>query len=184
MAMKRGGTATKKIATLALLTALSLIMFIVENQFTPLPIPGARMGLANIFSLVALIMYSPLEAFAVVIVRTLLGAIFAGNVSMLLYSFTGGMVSMGLSALFLYIVYPKISIMAISILSACAHNMVQNIMFVFISASTLAFSYAPYLMLLGIVSGAIVGGVTMLIFKKVPLSVFEKVTYKKIVKDD
>jgi heptaprenyl diphosphate synthase len=142
------------------------------------------MGLANIFSLVALIMYSPLEAFAVVIVRTLLGAIFAGNVSMLLYSFTGGMVSMGLSALFLYIVYPKISIMAISILSACAHNMVQNIMFVFISASTLAFSYAPYLMLLGIVSGAIVGGVTMLIFKKVPLSVFEKVTYKKIVKDD
>jgi heptaprenyl diphosphate synthase len=142
------------------------------------------MGLANIFSLVALIMYSPLEAFAVVIVRTLLGAIFAGNVSMLLYSFTGGMVSMGLSALFLYIIYPKISIMAISILSACAHNMVQNIMFVFISASTLAFSYAPYLMLLGIVSGAIVGGVTMLIFKKIPLSVFEKVTYKKIVKDD
>jgi heptaprenyl diphosphate synthase len=176
--MKGRTFATKKLATIALLTALSLIMFIVENQFTPLPIPGARMGLANIFSFVALIMYSPVEAFLIVICRTLLGAVFAGNVSTLIYSFTGGMVSMAISALFLYVIYPKISIMAISILAACAHNIVQNIMFVLISASTLAFTYAPYLLLLGIVSGAIVGGVTMLIFKKMPLSVFEKVIYR------
>jgi heptaprenyl diphosphate synthase len=107
-----------------------------------------------------------------------LGAVFAGNVSTLIYSFTGGMVSMAISALFLYVIYPKISIMAISILAACAHNIVQNIMFVLVSASTLAFTYAPYLLLLGIVSGAIVGGVTMLIFKKMPLSVFEKVIYR------
>ncbi|HBN12975.1 MAG TPA: heptaprenyl diphosphate synthase, partial [Clostridiales bacterium] len=45
----------KKVATLSVFTALSLIMFIIENQFPPMFIPGARMGLANIFSFAALI---------------------------------------------------------------------------------------------------------------------------------
>jgi len=66
--MNAGRNAAKKIAVLAMLTGLSLIMFLIENLF-PTILPGARMGLANIFSLVALIMYSPLEAFAVVVIQ-------------------------------------------------------------------------------------------------------------------
>ena len=57
--MKRGRYAAKKIAVLAVFTALSLVMFIIENQFPPMFIPGAKMGLANIFSFAALILYSP-----------------------------------------------------------------------------------------------------------------------------
>ena len=98
----------KKIAVLAMFTGLSLIMFIIESLFPPMLIPGAKMGLANIFSFAALIMYSPLEAFIVVAVRTGLGAIYAGNVSALLYSFTGGVVSMAVSSVLMYTVYPKI----------------------------------------------------------------------------
>ena len=89
----------KKIATLSVLTGLSLVTFIIEGLFPPLGIPGAKMGLSNIFSLTALIIYSPWEAFVVVAVRTLLGAIYAGNVSALMYSFTGGVVSMAVSSL-------------------------------------------------------------------------------------
>lgn len=70
--MKSGVFSAKKIAVLALFTALGLIVFIIENQFPPLFVPGAKMGLANIFSLAALILYGPAEAFAVVIVRTVL----------------------------------------------------------------------------------------------------------------
>ena len=77
--MKNGKPTAKKIATLAIFTALSLITFIIENQFPPLFFPGAKMGLANIFSFAALIMFSPLEAFAIIAIRTGLGAIFAGN---------------------------------------------------------------------------------------------------------
>ena len=61
--MKNGKNAAKKIVVLAIFTALSLITFVIENQFPPLLLPGARMGLANIFSFAALIMYSPWEAF-------------------------------------------------------------------------------------------------------------------------
>lgn len=172
--MRTNGTAAKKIAVLAMLTGLSLVMFIIENLFPPI-LPGAKMGFANIFSFAALIMYSPIEAFAVVGVRTLLGAVYAGNVSAMLYSFTGGVVSMTVSAILLYTVYPKISIMSISVVAACAHNVTQNIVYIFVSGTSLIFGYMPYLMLLGILSGAIVGGITILMFRGVPLNVFEKV---------
>ena len=172
--MKSGKNAAKKIATLAIFTALSLIMFIIENQFPPLFIPGAKMGLANIFSFAALIMYSPVEAFIIVAIRTGLGAVYAGNVSALLYSFTGGVVSMAVSSVLMYTVYPRISVMSVSVLAAVAHNITQNIVFVIISGTTLTFGYMPYLILIGILSGAIVGGVIMLVFKKMPRSVFER----------
>lgn len=175
-----GKSIAKKIAVLALLCALSLITFIIENQFPPLFIPGARMGLANIFSLAALIMFSPWEAFVVVGVRTALGAVFAGNVSAILYSFTGGAVSMTVSSLLIYLAYPHVSLFAVSVAGAVAHNITQNIVYALLTGSALTMGYMPYLILIGALSGAIVGAVVMLIFKKTPLSVFERVIGKKI----
>ena len=172
--MKSGKNAAKKIAVLAIFTALSLIAFIIENQFPPMFFPGAKMGLANIFSFAALIMYTPVEAFIIVAIRTGLGAVYAGNVSALLYSFTGGIVSMGVSSLLMYSAYPRISVMSVSILAAVAHNITQVAVFALLTGTTLIFGYLPYLILIGIVSGAIVGGVIMLVFKKVPQSVFER----------
>ena len=75
----------KKIAVLAMLTGLSLIAFIIESLLPPMLIPGAKPGIANVFSFAALIMYSPIEAFIVVALRMGLGAVYAGNVSALLY---------------------------------------------------------------------------------------------------
>ena len=167
---------TKKIAVLALLTGLSLIMFIIENLLPPLFIPGAKLGLANIFSFAALIIYSPVEAFIVLIARTFLGAIFAGNLSALLYSFTGGVVAMAVSSVLVYTVYPKISVMTVSITSAIFHNITQNLVFVFLSGTTLMFGYMPYLALIGIFSGAVVGGIILAVFKGIPVKTFEKIT--------
>ena len=178
LSMKNGQSAAKKIATLSIFTALSLIAFIIENQFPPLFFPGAKMGLANIFSFAALILYSPWEAFVIVAIRTGLGAVFAGNVSAVLYSFTGGVVSMAVSSVLMYTVYPRISLMSVSIAAATVHNVTQNTVFVILSGTALTFGYMPYLILLGILSGAVVGGVIMLIFKKVPQSVFERAIYK------
>ncbi len=177
--MKSGKFTAKKIAVLAIFITLSLITFIIENQFPPLFVPGARMGLANIFSFTALIMFSPVEAFIVVAVRTGLGAIYAGNVSALLYSFTGGVVSMAISSVLMYTVYPRVSVMAVSVLGAVAHNVTQNIVFVLLT-DTSTLTLIPYFILVGILSGAIVGAVVLLIFKKIPLSVFEKTIGRKL----
>lgn len=167
----------KKIAMLALFSALGLIVFIIENQFPPLFVPGAKMGLANIFSLAALILYGPIEALVVVAVRTVLGSLFAGNVSMLLYSLTGGVISLALSAILIYIAYPRVSVLAVSVAAAVLHNIVQNAVFVLVTGTSLMFSYMPYLALIGVLSGAIVGAVVTIIFKKVPESVFVRAAY-------
>lgn len=177
--MSAGRNAAKKIAVLALLTALSLITFIIESLFPPLIIPGAKMGLANVFSFAALIMYSPAEAFIIVAVRTVLGALYAGNFPAVLYSFTGGVVSMAVSSVLMYTAYPRISVMSVSVAAAVAHNITQNVVFVIMSGTALMFGYMPYLVLLGILSGAVVGGVIMLIFRGVPKSAFEKVIFEK-----
>lgn len=184
--MSTAKNAAKKIAVLGLLTGFSLVAFIIESLLPPLFIPGAKAGFANVFSLVALILYSPAEAFAVVAVRTFLGAVYAGNLSSMLYSFTSGAVSMALSSVLMYFVYPKISLAAVSVAAAVAHNVTQNVVFVLLSGSFLMFANLPYLALLGVLSGAVVGAVTLLIFKLVPQSVFEKLlnkTNKKTVKN-
>ena len=163
----------KKIAVLAILVAFGLISFIFESLFEP--VPGAKLGLSNIFSLAALIMYSPLEAFTVVALRTLLGSVFAGNFSALMYSFTAGMVSCAASSLLVYFVYPNISFTAVSIVSAVLHNLTQYLVFVLLSGAKITFGFlALYLVLLAVVSGAVVGGALILVFRGVPKSSFDK----------
>ena len=90
--MVKNRATARRIAADALFSALGLITFLIENLFPPLFIPGAKMGLSNIFSLSALVLYGPVDAFAVIVVRTVLGSLFAGNVAALMYSFTGGVV--------------------------------------------------------------------------------------------
>ncbi|MGN1103812.1 MAG: Gx transporter family protein [Candidatus Coproplasma sp.] len=159
---------TKKIAVLGILTALSLIAFLIENLLPPLFIPGAKLGIANVFSFAALIIYSPWEAFIIVGVRTVLSAIFAGNISAVLYSFTGGIVAMGVSSVLIYLVHPRISLVSASVAAAVAHNLTQNAVFALISGTALSFSYAPYLALIGVASGTFIGMAVTLVIKKIP----------------
>ena len=163
----------KKIAVLGVLTALSLIAFLIENLFPPILIPGAKIGLANAFSFAALIIYSPLEAFLIVGVRTVLSAIFAGNISAVIYSFTGGVMAMGVSSVLIYLVCPKISVVSASVAAAVVHNLTQNAVFALISGTALSFSYAPYLALIGVTSGTFIGLTVTLIIKKIPDNTFK-----------
>lgn len=169
----------KKLAVLGVLTALSLIAFLIENLLPPMLIPGAKPGLANAFSFIALIMYSPVEAFIIVAARTLLGAMFSGNISAVMYSFTGGVVSMAASSVLLYCVHPKISVICVSVVAAALHNVTQNIVFVATYSTPVAFSYMPYLILLGVLSGAFIGAAVTVIVKRVPTSAFLRVTGSK-----
>jgi len=70
------------------------------------------MGIANVFSLIALLAFSTTDALIVVVCRCILGAIFQGNVSAVLYSLTGGITSILLCAVLVRLLYPKISVLA------------------------------------------------------------------------
>lgn len=162
----------KRIATLSVLTAMGLIMFMVESLFPPLFLPGAKMGLSNIFSLLALFVLGPTEAFVLVIVRTALGSVFTGNVSTLLYSMTAGLVSVAVSSVLVEFAYPRVSIVAISIVAAVMHNLAQNVVFCLVSNTPEMFAYMPWLALVGVLAGIIVGFAVWFILRALPLRLF------------
>ena len=83
---------------------------------------------------------------------------------------------MAVSSLLMYCVHPKISVICVSVIAAAFHNFTQNAVFVLLSSTPLAFSYAPYLILLGVLSGAFIGAAVTLIVKRVPTSAFEKIS--------
>ena len=81
-----------KTAVLALFTTLALILFAVESALpAPIPIPGIKLGLANIITLILLHNTSPGDAFTVLLMRILLASFFFGQALSLFYSLVGGM---------------------------------------------------------------------------------------------
>ena len=162
----------KRIATLAVLTAMGLIMFMVESLFPPLILPGAKMGLSNIFSMLAVFLLGPIDAFVLVVVRVVLGSMFTGNMSTLMYSLSAGVVSVVTSSVLVELVYPKVSIVSISIVSAVLHNLTQNIVFCLVSNTPEMFSYMPWRARLGVLAGIIVGFAVWFILRMIPIRTF------------
>ncbi|MGN0761375.1 MAG: Gx transporter family protein [Christensenellales bacterium] len=171
--MRTNNTAYR-IALVALLTAASLIVFVVENAFPPLILPGAKLGLANLFTLLALVVLTPIDALIIFLIRAVLGNIIVGNPSALLYSIPAGLIALAVSAVLITLCMDKISIVAISVASAVTHNVVQNLVFCLTSGSTAVLSYTPYLALLGVLSGVIVGVAAYFILRYLPTSVYER----------
>ena len=170
----RTNKTTYRIALVALLTAVSLIVFVVENAFPPLILPGAKLGLANLFTLLALVILTPIDALFIFLIRAVLGNIITGNPSALLYSIPAGLIALAVSAILVRLCMDKISIVAISVASAVIHNVVQNLVFCLTSGSTAVLTYTPYLAMLGVLSGVIVGLTAYFILRYLPKSIYEK----------
>lgn len=148
---------TKKLTTLSLLTAVSLVVFIIEaNIPTLVPIPGIKLGLANIITLVVLVLYTPRDAFMVLITRIILASIFTGQMMTFFYSLGGGVCCFLIMTLF-NAIYQRKYIYITSIFGAIAHNMGQIfVAWIFVS-SIGVFVYVPYLIISGVITGLFTG---------------------------
>ena len=164
---------TKRLTVLSFLTGMALIAFMVESLFPPLVRPGAKMGISNVFTLLCLVVLTPCDAIVLIIVRTIVGSLFSSGISTLIYSLSAGLVSVLVSAVLMQI-FPKISIVSISVVSAVTHNVVQNLIFVWVSGAKLMLGYLPYLALIGAFAGIIVGLVTYFAIKSLPISAFDR----------
>ena len=91
---------SRKITLVAVLCAISLIMFMIESLFPPLFVPGAKMGLSNIPSLFVLFTMGTPYAFAILCIRIILGSFITGSTSALMYSLPAGIIALVVSAIF------------------------------------------------------------------------------------
>lgn len=148
---------TKKLAFMALLTAIALTIFVVENQIpAPVPIPGVKLGLANIVTLVTMCLLGKREAGAVLMMRVLLGALFAGSPSTLLFSACGGVLAYAVLCLTLGVFREK-QLWLVSALAGVAHNAGQLAACTLVVKTPGVLAYAPVLAVSGIVTGVFTG---------------------------
>ncbi len=148
---------TRKLTTLALYTALAMAIFAIECAIPPLvPIPGIKLGLANIITLVILQLYSPKDAFLVLLVRILLSSLLFGQAMSLLYSLVGG-IACFLAMILINKLLQKHFLPLTSVIGAICHNLGQLFIAYLLTAVPGVLSYLPFLLLSAVVTGAFTG---------------------------
>ena len=148
----------KKLTAMALLTAVALIIFVVEAQIPALvPIPGIKLGLANIITVFAVFTFGSWEATLILAVRIFLGAVFAGNFSTILYSAAGGALAIGVTILLKRILTMK-QLWVAGTLGAIAHSIGQVAMAALLFRTPELFLfYLPVLVICSILTGTFTG---------------------------
>lgn len=147
----------KKLTTLALFTTIALIIFTIESAIPPMiPIPGIKLGLSNIITLVLLRNYSLKDTFCVVIAKILLSTFFFGQALSLLYSLAGGICCV----LVMYLINKLLQnhfVYLTGSIGAVSHNMAQLLVAYLITTVPGVLAYLPHLVISGIFTGLFTG---------------------------
>jgi len=151
---------TRKMTTLAILLSMSIVVSIVEGMLVPLlsiSIPGAKLGLANVVTLVIMYHYSEKDAFTILILRIILVGLLRGTIFNYPFflSLNGGLVAFGLMYLFKHL--KAFNMVSVSIMGSIGHATGQIVTAIFLFATAGIGFYLPILFLISIPTGLFVG---------------------------
>ena len=149
--------AAKRITRMALLCAIALTIFILEAQIPPVvPLPGVKLGLANIVTVFAVFILGAGEAAGILAGRIFLGSVFAGNFSILFYSAAGGFCAIVVTIL-LKKILSKRQVWVAGCLGAAAHGIGQMTVAVMLTGTPSILVYLPVLLVCSMLSGLFTG---------------------------
>lgn len=157
---------TKQLTLCALLTAMALALSYLENLFPlslAIPIPGVKLGLANIVTLFALYAMGPGQALLILLARCVLGALFAGNMNALLFSLLGALCAMGVMILLSR--RRGLSIYGVSVGGAAAHNCGQIAAAMLTLGNSAPLYYLPVLLAVSLLTGGLTGLASACLFQ-------------------
>lgn len=156
----------RELTLCAVLTALALALSYAESFFpltALIPLPGIKLGLANVVTVFALCTLGPWQALLILLARCLLGAVFAGNFSALIFSLFGGLAALAVSAGLLRL--KKLSVYGVSMGGAAAHNCGQVAAAVIVLGNSAPLAYLPVLLFVSLLTGAVTGMLSSLLFR-------------------
>lgn len=152
--MKR--TKAIKVAYYGMLVALAFIFSYIESLIPfRFPVPGVKLGLANIVVLVALYLFGARDAFIISCIRIILSGFTFGNPFSMLYSLSGGLLSWLVMCLCKRV--KSFSTIGVSVLGGVAHNIGQIVMAGFVLWTTAVIGYLPMLLISGVITGVLTG---------------------------
>lgn len=151
----------KRLSLDAMLLALAMVLSYIEAILPlslALPLPGAKLGLANIAVTLCFCMISPADAFAVSMTRIFLTSLLFGSISSFWFSLAGGM----LAYLGLWIARPlknKVTYYGISVMCAALHNVGQCLAAAVLLGDAAILSYLPLLLISAVLFGLVMGAI-------------------------
>ena len=161
------GLRTRRLALSAMLAALALIFSYVEALIPiPVPVPGIKLGIANLVIVMAIYKLGFRYAFTINCVRIVIAGLLFSGVFGMVYSFAGGI----LSILIMYLLYKTgwFSMVGVSMAGGVAHNLGQLITACLIVSNVRLMSYFSILLFSGLFSGIAVGVLATLIYRRLP----------------
>ena len=161
------GLRTRRLALSAMLAALALIFSYVEALIPiPVPVPGIKLGIANLVIVMAIYKLGFRYAFTINCVRIVIAGLLFSGVFGMFYSFAGGI----LSILIMYLLYKTgwFSMVGVSMAGGVAHNLGQLITACLIVSNVRLMSYFSILLFSGLFSGIAVGVLATLIYRRLP----------------
>ena len=144
------------IALYGILIALAMVMSFVESLIPiPIPVPGVKLGLANLVTIVGLYVIGIPGTICVTLLRVILIGLSFGNPYSMIYGLSGSLLSLFVMAIAKK--YDLLSSIGISILGGIFHNIGQVTFAAWIVRTVGVYVYLPTLLVAGVIAGAVIG---------------------------
>lgn len=148
---------SQRFILLAMLIALGIVLQIFESTLPLLSgVPGGKLGLANICTLLCICLLDPPSVFLLAAARPLLAGLLYGGALQMLYSISGSLLA---AAVMLFCVrkWRGVSLLGAGVLGAAAHNTAQIAVAAVLYGNIYIFTYLPVLIILSLCSGYFTG---------------------------
>jgi heptaprenyl diphosphate synthase len=151
---------TKRQAVLIILVCNAIVISFLEALLPlPIPVPGVKLGLANILTILAIVFLDLKSALIIVVLRSIAVTFLSKGLFALVFGLTGGL----LSAVLMWFLYKKLpdvfSIKGISIAGAIIHNSGQMAVASWLLHEALILYYLPVLAIAAVITGFFTGSI-------------------------
>lgn len=155
-----------RVAYFGVFTALALMFSYIETMIPiQFGVPGIKLGFANIMIVIMLYKGSAKEALLLSIVRIMLSGFLFGNLSSILYSIAGGVLSLGIMTLLKK--QGGFSVIGVSVAGGVSHNVGQLIVAMLVVETYQVGYYFPVLLVAGVLTGLGIGVASQEVLRRI-----------------
>src|SRR5690554_5468410 len=153
-----------KITTLSMLIAVAIVLNVIEMSINVIPVPGAKIGFANLVTVIVLYMYGFKSASIVTILRVLLVGLLYRSFTVTFWMGLGGAI-LSITLMGILRHWVKLHLVTVSVIGAISHTIGQVIVGIYILETDLLILYLPIMLLISVPAGILIGIISQRFFK-------------------
>ena len=154
----------RKITILSMMIAVAIILNVIEMSINVIPVPGAKIGFANLVTVIVLYMYGFRSTSLVTILRVLLVGLLYRSFTIPFWMGLGGAI-ISITTMGILKQWFKLHIITVSVFGAITHTLGQVMVGIYLLETDLLILYLPLMLLISIPAGILIGVISQRFFK-------------------